>query len=292
MLHYLVTAGNDDTILPLIQHWVPRLQSVFAVMPYPALIEHTSPQSGAYVFSDLERLNGTQTTMLGELHSGLAINSSLRLVNDPSRSLRRLELLAALADHGINAFRAYRLDEASKPWRFPVFLRLGRSHAGALSGLIRDQAALDARVAYLLLAGADREDLIVTEYLDTSDSDGVFRKYAAFRVGDEIIPRHVLFSRRWMLKEEDLLEQTHIEEILGYTQANPHEDELRRIFELAQIEYGRIDYSLLEDRLQVWEINTNPTVLRPPIAYRRRTHGFHEAFAQRIAAAFLQLCRA
>ena len=35
---------------------------------------------------------------------------------------------------------------------------------------------------------------------------------------------------------------------------------MREIFRLAQIDYGRIDYGLLGDDLQVWEINTHPSV--------------------------------
>ena len=32
-------------------------------------------------------------------------------------------------------------------------------------------------------------------------------------------------------------------------------------FRLAQIDYGKIDYAMLGDRLQIWEINTNPRVI-------------------------------
>jgi hypothetical protein len=42
-----------------------------------------------------------------------------------------------------------------------------------------------------------------------------------------------------------------------------HEASLREIFRLARIEYGRMDYALLGGRLQVWEINTNPTIATP-----------------------------
>jgi hypothetical protein len=34
-----------------------------------------------------------------------------------------------------------------------------------------------------------------------------------------------------------------------------------RTFELARIEFGRIDYSMKDGRIQVWEINTNPASL-------------------------------
>jgi hypothetical protein len=34
-----------------------------------------------------------------------------------------------------------------------------------------------------------------------------------------------------------------------------------QIFQLARVQYGRIDYSTIGDRIQVWEINTNPECL-------------------------------
>jgi hypothetical protein len=46
-----------------------------------------------------------------------------------------------------------------------------------------------------------------------------------------------------------------------YLETNPHEQDLRKIFRLARIDYGRIDYAMLGDRLQVWEINTNPHII-------------------------------
>jgi hypothetical protein len=55
-------------------------------------------------------------------------------------------------------------------------------------------------------------------------------------------------------------------EELEYVQRNPHEEELREIFAIANIDYGRIDYSILDGKVQTWEINLNPTIgrgLRP-----------------------------
>ena len=46
-----------------------------------------------------------------------------------------------------------------------------------------------------------------------------------------------------------------------YLETNPHEQDLREFFKLARIDYGKIDYSILGDRLQVWEINTNPHII-------------------------------
>lgn len=50
--------------------------------------------------------------------------------------------------------------------------------------------------------------------------------------------------------------QQHLDYVLG----NPHEAAPRRIFALAGVDYGRIDYGVRGETLQVWEINTNPTL--------------------------------
>ncbi len=74
-----------------------------------------------------------------------------------------------------------------------------------------------------------------------------------------------------------------------YMETNPHERELRAIFRRARIDYGRIDYSMLGDRLQVWEINTNPIFLPRPDKIEIERKGIHRQFAERAAAAFAEI---
>ena len=76
--------------------------------------------------------------------------------------------------------------------------------------------------------------------------------------------RHILHSKKWVLKKADLVDPPFAEEERIYLTANPHEAELRRVFDLAHIEYGRIDYALLDGVVQVWEINSNPMIAVPP----------------------------
>jgi hypothetical protein len=51
-------------------------------------------------------------------------------------------------------------------------------------------------------------------------------------------------------------ERFHDEEV--YVQSNPHEHDLMRAFEIAEIDYGRADYGIVDGQIQIWEINTNP----------------------------------
>ena len=170
------------------------------------------------------------------------------------------DLLQKLFDEGINRFKAVRGSEPLESLHYPVFVREENQHNGSLTPLIHSRSDLVRELKSLRLQGFPCRDLLVVEFCDTSDQDGVFRKYAAFIVGGEIIPRHVIFSRHWNVKNPDLVDP-HLAEVQEeYLGTNPHQAWLRETFKLSGIEYGRIDYSLMENKLQVWEINTNPAV--------------------------------
>ncbi len=282
MIWYLVTAAHAYTVSEHLRgDWGAALRKPMVVMPYELLTRMPVLPQGSYIFSDLERLDAMPRKVLGKLWNGLQANGC-RMLNHPERSLRRLELLDALHADGSNRFRAFRADTPGEPWRYPVFLRQEKEHSGARSPLLHDLQSVREAMLQLVLAGHALADLLVVEMCDTSDPDGIYRKYSAFRIGDHIVPRHVLFSRKWMLKDMDLLEPTHRAETRDYCQNNPHETELRRLFTRAQIDYGRIDYALDRDgRIQVWEINTNPQIMRAPQAYPEGVRHFHQAFAER-----------
>ena len=103
----------------------------------------------------------------------------------------------------------------------------------------------------------------MTEFCHTADEHGVYRKYAAFIVGDAIVPRHLFFRRDWQVKRNQLTDDAFLDEERKYMETNPHERRLREIFAAAQISYGRVDYALLDGEIQVWEINTNPVIAFP-----------------------------
>jgi hypothetical protein len=75
------------------------------------------------------------------------------------------------------------------------------------------------------------------------------------------------YGRGWVMKfAGNEFSLPMAEEELAYVRTNPHEEELREIFAIARTDYGRIDYSLKDGRVQPWEINLNPTIgrgLRP-----------------------------
>jgi len=79
----------------------------------------------------------------------------------------------------------------------------------------------------------------------------------------EALRDSVAVARRWMLKYEssEHSESSYREE-RSYVCENPHEHALRRIFDVAGVEYGRVDYSMKDGAPVVWEINLNPVIGR------------------------------
>ncbi len=226
---------------------------------------------GAQIFSSLDQLTAGELEALGAMHARLAqLNPPPRLLNDPSRSLIRSELLQRLADQGLNSFRAYGADQLDAVRAYPVFIRENRGHNGSLTELLESEKELHKALLALRIRGYHREDLLVVEFCDTSDANGVFRKYAAFRVGNAILPCHLMTSRDWSVKHgsTETTLQT-LQEELAFHEHNPFEPWLRGVFSLAGIEYGRLDFASLNGRPQAWEINTNPTLGRDPRNPRR-----------------------
>ena len=217
---------------------------------------------GTYIFAGLDRLSPEETRraafvwrILAESHRGRC------LLNHPTRSMRRYELLHNLYERGINAFNAYRVTEGRWPERYPVFLRHENDHEGPITPLLMSRHELLDAIRAFERTDDRREELLIVEFSDTADARGIYRKYGAFIVGDRIFPKSLQFSRCWVQKSADLRDPDLLREEVQYVEHNPHEQMLRKIFALARIQYGRMDYVILDGRVQVWEINTNPTIV-------------------------------
>ncbi|MGE0717147.1 MAG: hypothetical protein AB7P02_17015, partial [Alphaproteobacteria bacterium] len=145
--------------------------------------------SGTWIFSDIERLGTAGAVAAARLWQVLA-DRGCRLLNHPTRALRRYEMLRLLHDRGINDFDVQRLTDRRFPARFPVFLRRDDNHSGALSGLCPGPQALAEMIADRRARGWPRQRMILVEFSDTADGDGLYRKYGAFRVGGRIVAGH------------------------------------------------------------------------------------------------------
>lgn len=214
---------------------------------------------GSYVFADLERLTVGETERAALCWNALvAAGPSVRLFNHPSASMRRYELLRYLHQEGINHYDVQRLTEPFRLQRFPVFIRAEDSHFEEDMGpLLHCKAELEQANADLLVAGKSRENKLIVEYIDVRDESGSFHFFTACLAAGEIIFMGHSQSRHWVVKAlgNALDRQAALQ---AYVLA--HGPMLKRIFQLAHIDYGRIDYALVNGKIQVFEINTNPTI--------------------------------
>ncbi len=231
-----------------------------------------------YIFTDVERLDPAETDRALALRERLMAHPDTALIlNHPARSMRRYQVLTTLRDSGLNSFGVYRADELPEAPRFPVFVRDENEHGTGFSGLLRSGEQLEAHLRTL---DGRLEGKVVVEFCDASDASGVVRKYGAFKVAGRIIARQIHFSRDWIVREPDIRTPETAREELEYVEANPHAEQLREIFDLARIDYGRIDYSVVDGRIQVWEINTNPMILIPKDRQDPLRFAAHDRFGQ------------
>ena len=107
---------------------------------------------------------------------------------------------------------------------------------------------------------------LVIEYAGQEVSPGVWQRFATYRVGHRLIAHHNVVDFRWAAKDvqdkQRLLAHpmfaTFVENERRFVADNLYEDVLRQAFDLAGIDYGRADFSLVDGRPQIFEINTNP----------------------------------
>ncbi len=305
MIYFVTTRRHRYTIRRHLASFGHSLVGTVTPLSYGELLNQRRPAQGVYVLCDIERLGQRTIKRASKLCDQLRKSGST-VLNRPSDCLRRYELLRALHRSGINSFNVYRVRDALSPQRFPVFLRLANDHKGNRSELLGDAVALRTAVAQqcrtrfwfrdehgkrrIVRWGARRRrELLVTEFCDSRDANGIYRKYAAFNVGGTIIARHLFFSQHWMLKSPDSQDASALGIEYEYVQSNQHAAQLSEIFRFAQIDYGRIDYALLDGRIQVWEINTNPMICSPYDEQWPARLPVQTLFAERFANAWRRL---
>ncbi len=262
MIYFLVPAKQDDLIKDYLAVWGRSLQADFEIIHYEALIQRREFKQGTYVLSALDQLTPDLEQVLLQVYRQLQPLAGFRFLNNP-QTLRRFELLSELRRLGRNEFQAVRANSDLNGLKFPVFLREERAHNGAISPLLRSEREIHQALGKALIQGYELRNLLVLEFCDTSDEFGIYRKYAAFVVGERVIARSLNYGRHWMLKHSKTeFNRPMVLEELDYVTNNPHQKELMEIFKLAQVEYGRIDYAIKEGKIETWEINLYPTIGR------------------------------
>lgn len=259
MITVVVTGAHRDTHQILRDNGRVDLQ----VRTYQHLLRRSRLPRATYIFTDFDRLSDWELELVSHLYQTLTRQGG-RVLNDPARVRQRFSLLRTLHDRGLNAFNVWRVEDTLRPERFPVFLRLESGHRGPVSELLHDPDAVEQAVEAAMKAGCPRRLLILVEYCAEPVAEGVYRKYAMFRVGNRLVPELSVNERRWWVKhgEQGVAGEAWYAEEEKRAKRNPDEAVLREAFEAGDIEYGRADYGLVKGCPQVYEINTNPMVSR------------------------------
>lgn len=292
MICVLVSTKYRMTVDRLLEALRGSLPCRIVPVTYEQAANGAAVEGDVVIFTDFERMTPNGEELAAAMWRDLARGGrKVRRLNHPLLVMRRYELLRTLHDGGINDFDVYRLTEARLPRRYPAFIRGENDNRGTSSGLLHSRPELDAAIARLVDDGRSRASRMIVEYRGAPDERGYFRRYGAYCVGGTIVPRDLAFGRNWTAKltdvelDDDLLALEH-----AYLRCNPHREALRRIFEIARIDYGRVDYNVVDGRIQVYEINTKPAMYSPPTEARHR--GFFPDLApasERLAAALAAL---
>lgn len=266
MLLFFGTRDHVDTVNQFVNQWAPELRAHILTLAYENVSFRQPLPGGVCVFMDFERLLPGELSLARRLAAALqAFPEKYAVLNPPARWIGRLRLLEVLHERGLNDFRAFRPDALPGDLRFPVFLRSELDHGGPATPLLRSSDELDQALAGKAFQDPQlRRHLMVTEFCNCLGADGFFRKYSVLRIAGTFIPRHVHFSRNWVQKYNDFVDEAFLAEEQKFLENCPHLAPVAEIFRLAGVDYGRIDYGLHNGRIQVWEINTNPTIVPRP----------------------------
>jgi hypothetical protein len=269
MIYFLATRRNSHPIKNLLRssgrHFVDRIRIIY--------FEDLSPlrnlQAGTFIFSDFDFLLPEQLDVVKKIYDQIRQHYPyLKLFNDPGKVLLRYDLLKKMHALGMNKFNVARASASFEHLHLPVFIREANRHKGPLTKLIQSFSEVHKNIRLLKLLGYPPSDLLVVEYVDVSDGDGIYNKYSAFMLGETVMPRYLNYKHNWMVKSNldpnDELMQSKQKDVEKYMRDNPHAEWVQKIFELAGITYGRADYSFANHEPQLWEINLNPAFVQPP----------------------------
>jgi len=157
---------------------------------------------------------------------------------------------------------------AARGFGFPILVRAPGFHAGKHFEKVERVEDLDAAVAEL-----PGDDVIVIEYVDTRDADGMVRKYRAIFVGEQIYPLHLAVAHQWKVhyfsadmqhnarnRAQDEAYLQDMDSVLGARAM----DALERVRRMLGLDFGGIDFGLAPDgRIVVFEANATMVVPLP-----------------------------
>lgn len=260
MIHYIVADADEEIVRERLEPRAAAQDLPIRVVPYSRLTGAIHFASAVFIFAGLESIPTATREHAARLwRSVAAVRIPTLLLNHPLLAMQRYELLRELRERGINDFDVYRMIEWRRPRRFPVFFRDETRKLQHGTQLFGTEAELDAALDAIARADQSRDSKLIVEYRSAREPDGSFRRYGAHSINGLIVPCRPAFHDQWIVPATKVagnadglaVEREHLA-------ANPHAESLRRVFRMARIDFGRIDYAVIDGRIQVYGIHTDP----------------------------------
>lgn len=285
MITFLVSDLNRNPLRRLIgrtRGHLPAMQT----LTYDRAFRRLQVPGGTLVFTDFDLLTDFELDAAGAIAAAAkAAGPVVRVLNTPSAALERAAMLRHLHSRGLNAVEVTRIED-EKPRRYPVFIRLQGGCERPDTGLLHTEEEYQGALDALRAEGRSLRGRIAVSYEAAPDAAGHFRKFGAFRVGDHIVPQHILRGTGWYVKRSDkTADDAFAEEELAYVRDNPHKDTLLKLFDAAGYQYGRADYTIRNGEVVLFEINSNPSYPNLTRAWKHRSTR-HQILMERLDAAF------
>jgi len=266
MINFVVTCDHRYTLKKMFDGALGRLGFKHKLWSYESLLKSRSAKTGTWIFQDIERLTFAERMRVSQIAARLEAQGA-KVLNHPARAAARYELQRKLFNAGINRFQTYRADEHRIPQQWPVFIRYENNHRSPNSKLLHSPDELKNALELYAAEAVPLSALLIVEYCGEQKHDGLWWKYSAFRVGNEIIHHHIVREDNWVAKygnpemqfDDDAWLRMRTDEKNFVDQVN---DPMRLMaaFELGGLEFGRMDFGIVDGLPQVYEINTNPTM--------------------------------
>ena len=266
MIHFVATRDHRYTLRGLRKRSFGQVDFSHRLISYESVLRARSLPGGTWIFLDIERLSDAERRRVSLIACRLE-QAGARVLNHPLRAAGRYALQRRLYAAGINDFETFRAEERRLPQRWPVFVRFENDHHSPDARLLQDPAQLQAVLDEYRARGVPESSLLIVEYRGAPGDDGLWRKYAAFRVGDVIIQHHIVRQNSWVAKygnregidgDEHWRRLRTEERDFVFTEGDPLN--LMAAFEVGGIEFGRADFGIVDGKVQIYEINTNPTL--------------------------------
>ena len=154
MITYWAPRAGAFTIREYVQQRGAPIAQHFTTREYEQLTSILTVGGPAHIFAAGCQLSPAATELVGHIIDAIAtVAPEWRLLNDPRKTLRRKEFLAAMATTGLNSFHVYEARFEDPSIRYPVFLRERNRHDGPLTGLLHSPSEVRAALRALRLRG-------------------------------------------------------------------------------------------------------------------------------------------